>query len=313
MKRIVYIAFTAILFSWSAGATVLASNDPLVEKRKNYSKSYAVGSNERIMLNNSFGEMKINTWDKNEVKVDITIIAKAATDEKAQEILNKIRIEDGKNSDGVYFKTHLENMDNNNKGKKKDKNYKEEGMEINYVVYLPAKNPLNASNSFGALIIGNYQGEVSLESKFGRLSAGNLSNVKQVLVEFGKADIELINNGKVTIKFSKADLGKFSGNVNSNFEFCDVVAIALDNTIVQLNVKSSYSTLEIGLNKGISANFDIKTSFGDIDNGTIYSIEEEKEKDSNRGPKFDKRFYGTAGKGAAKITIKSDFGKVKFL
>ncbi|HEX5025223.1 MAG TPA: hypothetical protein VFV68_08115, partial [Agriterribacter sp.] len=202
---------------------------------------------------------------------------------------------------------------NHNKGKKKDKNYKEEGMEINYMVYLPANNPLNASNSFGALIIGDYKGEVSLESKFGRLSAGNLSNVKQVLVEFGKADIALINNGKITVKFSKADLGKFSGNVSSNFEFCDAVAISLDNTIVQLNVKSSYSTLEIGLNKGISANFDIKTSFGDVDNGTMYSIEEEKENDNNRGPKFDKRFYGTAGKGAAKITIKSDFGKVKFL
>ncbi|HEX5023984.1 MAG TPA: hypothetical protein VFV68_01875, partial [Agriterribacter sp.] len=70
MKNIVHIALTAILLSWCV--TVLATNDPVVEKRKNYSKSYTVASNESIALNNSFGEMKISTWDKNEVKVDIT-------------------------------------------------------------------------------------------------------------------------------------------------------------------------------------------------------------------------------------------------
>lgn len=114
------------------------------------------------------------------------------------------------------------NNNNNNGNKKKGKNYKQEGMEINYMVYLPAGNPLDASNSFGAMIIGNYKGEASLESKFGSLTAGNLANVKQVSVEFGKADIAAINNGKVTVKFSKAVLGKFSGNVSSNFEFCEV-------------------------------------------------------------------------------------------
>src|SRR5690606_22400506 len=124
------------------------------------------------------------------------------------------------------------------------------------------------SNSFGAMIIGDYKGEASLESKFGSLTAGNLANVKQVSVEFGKADITAINNGKVTIKFSKAVLGKFSGNVSSNFEFCEVVNLGLDNSITQLNIRSSYSTLGIELNKGLSASFNIKTSFGDVDNNS---------------------------------------------
>lgn len=325
MKKILYITLTVILFTWSSGA-LAAGNDPLVEKKKTYSKSYTVGSNEKISLNNSFGEMKFSTWNKNEVKVDIVIIAKAATEEKAQEILNKIHIEDGKNSSGVYFKTQIDNMNNNknnnensdnnkngNGNKKKDKNYKQEGMEINYMVYLPAGSPLDASNSFGAMIIGDYKGEVSLESKFGSLTAGNLANVKQVSVEFGKADIAAINNGKVTIKFSKAVLGKFSGNVSSNFEFCEVVNLALDNSITQLNIRSSYSTLEIGLNKGLSASFNVKTSFGDVDNHSPFDIKEEDDGNQKHGPKFDKQYYGTAGGGTAKITIKSEFGTVKLL
>lgn len=286
-----------------------ATTDPVVEKRKSYSKSYAVNNNDRIKLENSFGEMKFNTWDKNEIKVDVTIIAKSATAEKAQEILDNIRIEDGKNGDGVYFKTKADNINTNNKKGKQD--YKEEGMEINYAVYLPANNPLDASNSFGAMVIGDYKGEVSLQSKFGSLTAGKLSNAKQVHVEFGKANIEWVNNGKVTIKFSKATLGKFSGDVSSVFEFCEAVNIKLDNSISQLNVKSSYSTVEINLGKDISADFDIKTNFGDVDNGTSYAIKEED--NGKKGIRFDKHYSGTAGKGASKINIKSEFGKIKFL
>lgn len=322
MKRILYLTLTAVLFA-RASTVLAAGDDPLVEKRKTYSKSYTVGSSEKISLNNSFGEMKMSTWDKNEVKVDITIVAKAATEEKAQEILDKIRIEDGKNSSGVYFKTQIDNINNknnnnnnnnnNNGNKKKGKNYKQEGMEINYVVYLPANNPLDASNSFGAMIIGDYKGAASLESKFGSLTAGDLSNVKEVSVEFGKADIAAINNGKVTIKFSKAVLKKFTGSVNSNFEFCEVVNLGLDNAIEQLNIKSSYSTLGIELNKALSASFNIKTSFGDVDNNSAFDIREENNDSQKHGPNFNKQYYGTAGKGTAKITISSEFGTVKLL
>lgn len=39
----------------------------------------------------------IKTWDKNEVKMEVTIIATSNTEERAQEILDRISIEDSKN------------------------------------------------------------------------------------------------------------------------------------------------------------------------------------------------------------------------
>jgi hypothetical protein len=309
MKKIILAFSTALLLSSSL--KVLALGDPLIEKKKTVSKSYPLASGDRISLDNQFGEMKISTWDKSEVKVDITIIGKSSTDERAQEILDRISIEDGKNSDGVYFRTKMNQS--GNEGKKGNKNYKEEGMEINYMVYMPASSPLNATNQFGPMIVPDLKGAVDLTSKFGSLTAGKLSNVKELDVEFGKADIEWINNGKVTVKFSKASLGKLSGDLEAHFEFCDVVNIKLDNSVKQLNLKASYSTVEIELTKEISASFDIKTSFGDLNNKTAFGFKEEGDDDDRRGPKFDKQYYGTAGAGAAKIKIKSDFGKVKLM
>lgn len=305
-----YLFITAFLLTLAFSGW--AQGDPVITKTKTYSKSYTVNSNDRIKLENSFGEMKLNTWNKNEVKVDVTITVKADAEEKAQEIFDKISIEDSKTSEGVFFKTKIGEI-NSNKSKNNNKHNKVESMEINYTVYLPAAgNPLDASNSFGAMIIGDYKGEASLQSKFGSLTAGKISNAKQVNVEFGKANVEWINNGKVTIKFSKATLGKFSGDINSVFEFCEAINIRLDNSIGQLNVKSSYSTVEIDLAKDISANFDIKTSFGDVDNSTSYAIKEEEDK-GKKTINFNKHYTGTAGNGSSKISIKSDFGKIKFL
>ncbi|MBX3242683.1 MAG: hypothetical protein KIT80_03825 [Chitinophagaceae bacterium] len=306
MKKILYIA-VVILFS----LPVLAGEPGMIEKKKTVSQSYSVSAKDKVSLSNSFGKMVINTWNKNEVKVDVTIIGKSPSEAKAQEILDKIRIEHGKNSEGVFFKTKMDEVNTNGNKKGKDgQNYKEEGMEINYVVYMPSNNPVNASNSFGALEIGDFDGEAVLQSKFGSLTAGNLSNVKQLFVEFGKANVKSINNGKVTIKFSKANVGKLSGDIVSNFEFCEAVDIKIDNTLKQFNLKSSYSTVAISLGKSLSADFDIKTSFGDVDNSSAFDISERKTE--NKGISFDKTYYGTAGKGTAKVTIKSDFGKIKF-
>ena len=132
------LLITALAFSTS----VLAGNDPMVEKKKTYSKSYTVSSSDKISLSNQFGEMKINTWEKNEVKVDVIITAEAGTDEKAQEILNSINIEDGKSGGGVYFKTKIAESKTQHRSRGEKQSF-----DIDYTVYLPAGNPLEANNS----------------------------------------------------------------------------------------------------------------------------------------------------------------------
>jgi hypothetical protein len=112
-------------------AQVIAG-DPLVEKKKTYTKSYNVSSSDKIAFTNQFGELKINTWDRNEVKATVTITAEANTDEKAQSILDHITIEDGKNNGGVYFKTKFD--------KKKDPKWskgEKQGFHIDYEVFIP--------------------------------------------------------------------------------------------------------------------------------------------------------------------------------
>lgn len=280
------------------------AEDPTVEKKKTYTKSYNVSSNDKISLTNQFGELQINTWDKNEVKATVTITAEASTDEKAQAILDRISIEDGKTNDGVFFKTKLSNQkDKWEKGEK-------QGFHIDYVVYVPARNQLQAKNDFGPMTIGDYSGEVTLESKFGSLTTGKLNNVKKVVIEFGKGTIGSINNGNLVIKFSKASVNNLDGSVNAVFEYCDIAKLRVDNSAKELTVKNSFSNLYVDLNVNISANFDISTNFGELHNKTNFDIKEEDQDNNRHGPRFNKRYQGKAGSGSTDMKIKSEYGQI---
>ena len=282
------------------------------KKQRHIAKSYAVSGSDKITLENQFGEMKIITWDKNEIRVDVTIEAKGSTDEIAQKILDNIYIEDGKNGSSISFETKMRNKNMNwNNNNEKNKEYKEMGMKIDYTVNMPAGNALSATNQFGPMSIPDFRGEVNLVSKFGSLTAGKLSNVKEVSVEFGEARIESVSGGKLTVKFSSGDIKNVNGNVIARFEFCDKLKIGLDNNARDLDIKSSYSTLYLDVASNLSSNISIKTSFGEFTNKTAFNIKKEGDDDDDKyGPKFDKQFSGNAGTGTNKLKVKSDFGEV---
>jgi len=296
------------IFLTALSLQTFAGNEPLVTKTKTYTKTYPLGASEQITLNNQFGELKVTTWTRNEIKVDVNIEAKGNTDEIAQRILDNIYIEDSKSGSGVSFATKMKNQKMNWNNGKKD--YKETGMKIDYVVYMPAGNPLNATNQFGPMILPDLRGPVMITSKFGSITAGTLSNVKDVTLEFGEATIEGVNNGKLTFKFGKADVRHVSGNVDVRVEFCDKTRLNIDNNSKEVNIRSSYSGLYLNTASNLSSAIDIKTSFGDFTNKSGFSIKMQGEDEDRRGPKFDKQYNGVAGSGANKLKVNADFGEV---
>ena len=68
-KRYSIPLFIACLLTSAAS---VRAEEPDVEKKKTYTKSYTVSNSDNVSFNNQFGELQINTWDKNEVKVTVT-------------------------------------------------------------------------------------------------------------------------------------------------------------------------------------------------------------------------------------------------
>lgn len=307
MKKHLHIAFFSLFLALYIQPIFAKGNEPEVEKSKNYSKSYPFGNSDALSLNNQFGEVKINTWNKNEVKVDVTVVAKAGSDEAAQKILDNIYVEDSKNGSNVAFRTRLKNekMNWNNK-----KDYKDQGMQINYTVYLPATANLSITNQFGPTSVPDFKGPITLVSKFGSLTTGSLAQVKEVNVEFGEVWLDAMSGGKLVVKFSRGDVKNLAGNVEARFEFCEKMRVSVDNNVKDLNIRSSYSNLFINAATNLSSSIYVKTSFGEFTNKSNFDLKKQGGDDEKYGPKFDKQYNGTAGGGANKLRVNADFGDV---
>ena len=181
-------------------------------------------------------------------------------------------------------------------------------MMVNYSISMPATNPLSIENEFGATVLPDYRGEVELVSKFGSLTTGSLSNVKKLEVEFGQAKIENITNGNISIKYSNAIVGKISGNIRLNLEFSTGVKMNMDNSLTGLEVKASYSTLNLKPSTDMSASYNVYTSFGSLKNRT--SIKFDSDEDDSKGPKFDHRYTGKSGSGTIPVKVNSSFSNI---
>jgi hypothetical protein len=310
MKKIIK-AFSIISLLCIVQHNVLAQNDNDNKndnnkkyefvKNKTVNKSYNVSSSDKLKIENSFGNVEVHTWNKNEIKVDVTIEVSANNEAHAQKIIDGISVADAKSGGDISFKTSFKDV-NNSKGEKSS-------MKVNYDISMPASNPLRISNEFGATILPDFKGEVELSSKFGSLTAGTLIKVKAINVEFGKAKIASINDGPVSIKYSSAELGQLSGNIKLNLEFSKATKINIDNNLASLDAKVAYSTLNLRPVGEPSASYTISTSFGSFKNRTNLKFDSD-EDNEDRGPKFDHSYNGRSGNGTIKVKINSSFGSV---
>lgn len=304
-----FLSLGFLLWMVSLQLGVFAQNDNDNDNQKSYefkksktiNRQYGVSNNDKLSIDNSFGKVEVHTWDKYEVKVDVSIAVSASTNDLAQKIFDGISIDDKQSGKDISFTTKI-NGANNSKGEKST-------MRVDYSVYMPASNPLKIDNEFGPTIIPDYKGEVDLVSKFGSLTTGDLSDVEKIQVEFGKAHFGRINGGNLVIKYSKAEFSQLAGAIRMDLEFCSVIKVSLEENLTRMDLKASYSTVNLKPAAALGATYTILTSFGSLKNRTAIKFDGDDE-DDDKGPKFDHKYTGRSGNGNVPIKVNSSFSNV---
>jgi len=274
-------------------------------RERNISKTYPASGN-TLNIDNQFGEVKITTWDKNEIKVDIHIETSSTNKDLADKTFERIDVTDKQESKEINFRT---TMNKNGKNEHTSCNNCSNTMSIDYDIHMPANNALNIENSFGSIVIPDYNGPVSLTNKYGSLKAGKLSKPEKVWVEFGSADLKSIGNIDLTFKYSSVTIGSLTGNSKLKFEFCGYSKINLDNGLTALTVNDSYSSVHLVPAANLSATYNISTSYGSLIDKTDIGIKRTDTPDKYGGD-LNKRYEGKSGSGTIKIDIKSSFGNI---
>jgi hypothetical protein len=283
-----------------------------VKLQKDYSKSYPVGT-ETVALLNKYGQMKIETWDRNEVKVEAKISVSAQSNEYANKMLERINVMDEKKTDRIEFRTELGDRNN---GWSDDNGGHE--MRIDWTVHVPANAKLQAENDFGALTIGDYRGEASLLCKYGTLTAGKLANCKEIVSEYGKAVIESVSDSKLMFRYTRVDIGKLAGTIKAELQYCSSLDLAIDNSLKQLDLKSNYTSVYLLVPKDFSADYDISTTNARVSSKNELPIKEELKEQAavvrQVAYTSNHHYVGSIGKaGGTQLLIRSNSGNIRIL
>jgi hypothetical protein len=309
-------------------------NDAANIKVKNYSKSYPIDRNDKIKLSNQYGRITINTWDRNEVKVDVQIKATANDDETAQKLIDGVQIRDSKDGGLVSFKTSIEP---NNKGSWKIWNWgnnKMHKLEINYTVSMPSRTDLNVECSYGTIILPDLQGKVRISSSYGSVEAQDLSNPSNEIegsygslkagninggrmeFSYGSVNLQECNNLKADLSYGSFKLGKLKGTADFDLSYVGGFKIEeIGSTFKKLNINSSYSSVSLGIPGNNNFDFDITTNYGGFNyNDDKVTITSKTPADGSRHYSSTKNYKGHFGKSGsdADINIHATFGSVNF-
>jgi hypothetical protein len=299
----------------------------ITEKIKNYSKSYSADANDILQINNSFGKVVVNTWTKNEFKVDVQMKFGSEDEEYVNNMINGSSISDSKVGNVVSFKTNIARNNNNSR-------HGDNHMEINYMVYMPAGNTLDLTNKFGSVTLPDLSGKTIIRVSYGTLNAQQLlSKDNDVRVRFGDANIVTFNGGKLDLGYGKVKAGtvnnvdatiSFAGfsvdrlrnSADINIKYGDGFSIgSIDKSVRNLVINASFTKIKLDFKNADSFNFDVITKFGGFNyNDDNMKVTAKTPTDEERGWSSTKTYKGYIGKNNSdgKIAINASYTDVKF-
>ncbi len=307
---------------------------PAFEKTKKLSKTYPCDENTALSISNSYGRITVNTWQKNEFKIDIEIRGIDTNQEKADKLVNSVEISTSKVDNTAYFKTNIDNSnwkgnwlssfwDNGEKGK----------VDVFYTVYMPSKNDIQLKTNYTNIIVPNLDGNVQINMNYGDLNAGKLTSAfNKISSNYGKIKITEINKANISANYGDISIQK-ADVINANLNYCSVLVNMLDFSgnfkmnysgkfninhlgadLSSLEVSSNYSQIALNFDDLENYDFDVTVSYASFKyNDADVKITSVSPSDDEKGWKPTKNYKGYSGKsGNAKITVKSNYGSVIF-
>jgi len=210
----------------------LAFNFPVTagemkETKEVYSFERIIKPTTQICFENKVGSLKVETWEKNSVKVDLFVIADGDNDEvqKVLEFLKKMKfIQDG---DKVTFDTRFyKSMQGQIPGHFKvmlldGSTVKLTRLEIAFVLTMPKNNPFYLNQAYENATLPDLNGTITLDLYECELVAGQLPNCQQITMKYGKGTIDSVFTVNLNLYENKLTL-KHAGSVTLGSKYSEI-------------------------------------------------------------------------------------------
>lgn len=262
------------------------------EVTKEFHKEYSAGVNTTLDISNRYGDVVIQSWDKDQVVIDVKVTVELPNRERAQKLLGYIDVQFSEGENLISAKTIIDDKFNFTGWGFDSKKF-----SIDYTIKMPVGTALTLSNKYGNTDINELHGLIDLNIKYGNLTAGKLTrgNVKplnSVNLAYGKGSIdeagwldltvryvgsfEITKSQAVLLdsKYSKLSLSETSSMVGEskydNIRIESINNLVLDNGYTEVNIGTLTKKLTYNGSYGSFSIDRIPSGFESLDVETHY-------------------------------------------
>lgn len=236
MKKLVYNFTTGLLLLalLVPAAQVLAA----AEYTKTIKKEFDITNDGTTSISNKYGKVDIKTWDRNRVKIDVTIIVKAASESSAQEVFDRISIDFSNGNNYVKAATEIEPQKKSiwSWGSSSKSDYR-----INYEVFLPAGNSLELDHKYGDAYVAALRGKGNLDIKYGNLKAEGFGRDADINLGYSNGVVETVGALKADVSYGKLICNE-AQDVSLMTKYSKII---LENA-GEVRCESKYDSYELG-------------------------------------------------------------------
>jgi len=269
--------------------------------KESYSEQYAVDENSRLEIENRHGNINVNNWSQDSVRIEINLALTAKNDDRIEKHLDKLDIDIKKSGSYITAKSKFD-RDLEIIGEV----IKAAGdigrtilagnrLEIDYEIYAPVYLEMDITNKFGNISLPDWNGEIEIELSHGKLKADSLTRLVSLDLSNGDADISFLSETDLDVIYSDVEIDevgeldlKSSGSEyhfrkigtlmlnsrNDEIYADEIEAITGDVISTEISTKSLHQELDLdmkygdlklrGINKSFSS-INLKCEKGEVD------------------------------------------------
>jgi hypothetical protein len=314
MKKSVYKSGTLLAI---AAACLLSFSLTAEEVTKDIHKEFNAGAATTLSINNRYGDVVVQSWNKDQIVIDVKITVDMSDKERAEKYLSYINVQFSENNDVVSAKTVFDDKFNSSSWGSSKR------FSIDYTVRMPAKASLDLKNRYGNTDIDQVDGLAILDVQYGDLSVDKLtrgkeSQIDKISISYGKCSVDEagwldiyaryspsveVEKSKALLldcKYSKIKIGETSSIV-ADSKYDGITIDQINNLVIQ----TGYTTLRIGT---LTKQLNYQGNYGSLDVNEIPSgFESIEVKTAYQGVKL-----GIDENASYMLDAHSSYGGIKF-
>jgi len=179
------------------------------EKREE-SKSFKLKSGTLIQVSNKYGSINVMPWEKDSVRIEVSMSAQSKQAAKVLKILSSIDCEMLSTATSISARTVF--YDNSTTFWKDVVSYAGQvintsnNLQINYTIYMPVTHGIKIENKFGNIYMDSHIGNADITLSNGDLQARNFAGKLKLKLDFGSASIQDADEAQLSINYSDLSL-----------------------------------------------------------------------------------------------------------